>query len=93
MILRQLAFYAVTIIATTLRLSAHDYWFEPSRLFAAPGLQVLELERASALITLPPDKFAEYLEEEGRGHLRRAPAGDVAADWESFWAACTFGVK
>lgn len=26
-------------------------------------------------------------------HMRRAPAGDAGADWESFWAACTFGVK
>ena len=26
-------------------------------------------------------------------HMQRAPAGDPAADWESFWAACTFGVK
>ena len=26
-------------------------------------------------------------------HMQRAPAGDVEADWESFWAACTFGVQ
>jgi hypothetical protein len=26
-------------------------------------------------------------------HMRRAPAGDPAADWESFWAACSFGVR
>ena len=25
-------------------------------------------------------------------HMRRAPAGDPVADWESYWAACTFGV-
>lgn len=26
-------------------------------------------------------------------HMQRAPAGDPAADWESFWAACTLGVR
>ena len=26
-------------------------------------------------------------------HMQRAPAGDPEADWESFWAAATFGVK
>lgn len=26
-------------------------------------------------------------------HMQRAPAGDLAADWESFWAACTLGVR
>lgn len=25
-------------------------------------------------------------------HMRRAPAGDRQADWESFWGACSFGV-
>jgi uncharacterized GH25 family protein len=25
-------------------------------------------------------------------HMQRAPADDVEVDWESFWAACTFGV-
>jgi uncharacterized GH25 family protein len=25
-------------------------------------------------------------------HMQRAPAGDAGVDWESFWAACTFGV-
>lgn len=25
-------------------------------------------------------------------HMRRAPAGDTEADWESFWAACTLTV-
>ena len=26
-------------------------------------------------------------------HMQRAPAGDPETDWESFWAAATFGVK
>ena len=26
-------------------------------------------------------------------HMQRAPAGGPAADWESFWAACTLGVR
>lgn len=63
MILRPLAFYAVTLIATTFRLAARFP-------LTHSGLWVVRLV-----------------------HLRRAPAGEVAADWESFWAACTFGVK
>jgi len=26
-------------------------------------------------------------------HMQRTPVGDPAADWDSFWAAATFGVK